>query len=99
MKYVFIKDGVVEQVQPYPADGFIKAPDDVIAGQVLQQDGSYANPPPSPSVEKERRRAEILDELAAIDLASIRPMRAGEGERLAQLEEQAAALRAELKGL
>jgi len=42
------------------------------------------------------RKAEILGLLDEIDRKSIRPMRAGETQRLAQLESQAAALRAEL---
>jgi hypothetical protein len=42
------------------------------------------------------RKAEIFGLLDEIDRKSIRPMRAGETQRLAQLESQAAALRAEL---
>jgi hypothetical protein len=42
------------------------------------------------------RKAEILGLLDDIDRKSIRPMRAGETQRLAELESQAAALRAEL---
>jgi hypothetical protein len=42
------------------------------------------------------RKAEIFGLLNEIDRKSIRPMRAGETQRLAQLESQAAALRAEL---
>lgn len=45
------------------------------------------------------RRAEILSKLHEIDLASIRPLRAGETEKLAELETQAQALRAEMAGL
>lgn len=99
MKYVLLNNGVVEQVQPYPAPGFKEAPDTVVAGQVLQTDGSYANPPPSPSDEKTQRTAEIIAELAAIDAASIRPLRAGESEKLRALEAQAQALRDEMKAL
>jgi len=42
------------------------------------------------------RKAEILGLLDDIDRKSIRPMRAGETVRLAELEKQAATLRAEL---
>lgn len=42
------------------------------------------------------RKAEIVGLLDEIDRKSIRPMRAGETQRLAQLESQAVALRAEL---
>lgn len=55
----------------------------------------------------EVRRAEIMDALAAIDVASARPLRAilvgtatdGDRARLAELEEQAATLRIELSSL
>ena len=32
MKYVLVIDGVVVQTQPYPADGFVDAPIDVVPG-------------------------------------------------------------------
>jgi len=48
--------------------------------------------PISPAV----RKAEILAQLAAIDAKSIRPMRDGDTEFLAKLNEQAKALREEL---
>ncbi|PAV48509.1 hypothetical protein CK486_08655 [Pseudomonas sp. HAR-UPW-AIA-41] len=66
-------------------------------------------PAPEPTAEQlyMQRRAEILAELAAIDAASARPLRAilvgsatdDDRVRLAQLDEQAAALRAELAAL
>lgn len=99
MAFILIENGVVVQKQTSPAEGFVKAPDSVICGQILQPDGSYANPPLPPAVEKERRRAEIITALADIDLKSIRPLRAGETEKLAELDEQAQALRAELATL
>jgi hypothetical protein len=60
-------------------------------------------PPKSPA----DRRAEIMAELAALDLASIRPLRAidngtdttADHQKLIDLEARAAALRAELGGL
>lgn len=63
----FIKldaDSVVIQKQPYSEDGFVEAPDDVIAGMVRQSDGSYA-PPALPSQTIEQRRAQVS---ADIDL-------------------------------
>jgi len=99
MKFVQIENGVVQSVSLSPQEGFVAAPDDVIAGQVLQSDGNYANPAPSPAVEKESRRAEIILELSSLDLASIRPLRAGEGDRLAEIDRQAQLLREELAGL
>ena len=48
---------------------------------------------------KEIRKSEIISELNQIDMRSIRPARAGETERLVELESQAGILRAELKEL
>lgn len=45
------------------------------------------------------RKAQIGAELAEIDAKSIRPLRAGETDRLAALEKQASALRSELAKL
>jgi aminoglycoside phosphotransferase (APT) family kinase protein len=45
------------------------------------------------------RYYEIIRELHAIDAASIRPIRAGDSVRLAELEAKAELLRQELKGL
>lgn len=36
--------GVVLQKQPYSEEGFIEAPDYVVAGMVRQEDGSYSAP-------------------------------------------------------
>lgn len=57
--------------------------------------------------QEDLRRAEIMAELAAIDAASARPLRAilvgsstdDDRERLAELDQQAAVLRAELSAL
>lgn len=58
---------------------------------------------PATDEELAQRRAirigEIQDELAMIDLMSIRALREADGARIAAWEEQAAALRAELRGL
>lgn len=64
-------------------------------------------PPPSPSELAARRRTELLDALSAIDAASARPLRVilvgsatdADRARLTELDEQAAALRAELATL
>ena len=47
-------------------------------------------------VDKNVRNAEILQELDAIDKKTIRPLRAGETDRLKELEDQAVELRKEL---
>lgn len=49
--------------------------------------------------EKEKRKGEILAELDQLDLKSIRALRAGEEDRLAELEAQAVELRNELNAL
>lgn len=48
---------------------------------------------------KEERKQEILEELNALDLKSIRALRANETERLQELENQAIELRNELNSL
>ena len=48
---------------------------------------------------KENRKAEIKSLLHDIDMRSIRPARAGETERLVELEAEAEKLRAELNGI
>ena len=49
--------------------------------------------------EKQKRISEIKSELHKIDMKSIRPARAGETERLEELESQAEILRLELSGI
>ncbi len=49
--------------------------------------------------EKQKRISEIISELNQIDMKSIRPARAGETARLAELEAEAEILRAELAGI
>jgi hypothetical protein len=85
------------------------APPETNKGQVAVWDGVWTLVDvPEPEKPKEStaeellaqktatRKAEIMGLLEDIDRKSIRPMRAGETQRLAQLESQAAALRAEL---
>ena len=48
MAYIKIISGIVVQKQPYDADDFIEAPDDVVCGMLANGDGTYSNPPPSP---------------------------------------------------
>jgi hypothetical protein len=48
---------------------------------------------------KEERKQEILEELNALDLKSIRALRANEVERLQELENKAIELRSELNSL
>ena len=64
-------------------------------------------PEPSPEEQKQLRIEEIKSRLLEIDLESVRPLRAkaygtatpADDERLAALEQEAEALRAELAGL
>ena len=85
------------------------APPETNEGQVAVWDGVWTlvdvpepEKPKEPTAEEltsqkvAARKAEIFGLLDEIDRNSIRPMRAGETQRLAQLESQAAALRAEL---
>lgn len=59
------------------------------------RDGVELAPPASVSIEA--HNAPILAELARIDAKSIRPLREGDTARVADLEAQAAALRAQLR--
>lgn len=71
-------------------------------GPVAEYDG-----PSAETIAKQKRKQEIIARLAAIDAASVRPLRAvADGtatdfdrQKLAALEAEAATLRAELQGL
>jgi hypothetical protein len=88
------------------------APPETKEGQVAVWDGVWTLVDvPKPEKPKEptakelaaqkiaTRKAQIGAELAEIDAKSIRPLRAGETDRLAALEKQASALRSELAKL
>jgi len=88
------------------------APPETKEGQVAVWDGVWTLVDlPEPEKPKEptakeiaaqkiaTRKAQIGAELADIDSKSIRPLRAGETDRLAALEKQASALRSELAKL
>jgi len=88
------------------------APPETNEGQVAVWDGVWTLVDlPEPEKPKEltakeiaaqkiaTRKAQIGAELAEIDAKSIRPLRAGETDRLAALEKQASALRSELAKL
>jgi hypothetical protein len=69
-------------------------------------DGEWVNPPPPVYVPQPdvpvvqvRTRADVLADLASIDMRSIRALREGNAARIAELEAQAVALRAELAAL
>lgn len=94
MKYALIENGIVVQVQSKKADGFIDVGDCVVCGMIMV-DGAFADPQP----EVNPRIAEIQAALAEIDAKTIRPLRAGEMDRVAELELQAKALRDELSNL
>ena len=66
--------------------------------------GNIAQPepiPPPPSSEQlaAQRRQAILAEITALDAKTIRPLRAGELDRVAEIEAQVVALRTELAAL
>lgn len=103
MKYYKSESG---EVFAYAADGsqdaYIRA--DLLPMTTEEVAAHLASQVPSPEAV---RKAEILAELAAIDAASARPLRAilvgsateEDRARLTELDEQAAALRAELATL
>lgn len=69
-------------------------------------DGEWVNPQPPVYVPQPdvlyvpvRTRADVLADLQAIDTRSIRALREGNQQRIAELEAQAVALRAELAAL
>lgn len=100
MPFVLLdKNNVVIQKQPHEQDGFIEVDDDVVCGQILSADGKFVNPTPSSEIVKAKRKAEILAALDDIDWRTIRPLRAGEMDKVEELELQAQALREELETL
>lgn len=54
---------------------------------------------PTPAEIAAARKAEILTLLQGLDLKSVRPLREGDAARVAQLEQQAQALRVELAAI
>ena len=65
-RYVKIKDGVVVQRQPRPAEGFIEAPDTVVCGMLFDGE-NFTNPEPPAEQIAERKRQEKLAALDASD--------------------------------
>ena len=43
MKYALIENNVVKQISYIPEDGYIEVSDDVFAGMIKKEDGSYDN--------------------------------------------------------
>jgi len=104
MKHAYIENGLVKEVarvdpfaifQPAYASQFVPCPDDVEAGWTVSGD-QWAAPVP---VEPTRTRFDVLADLATIDTKSIRALRESNTTRIAELEAQAIALRAELAAL
>ena len=104
MKHAYIENGKVKEVarvdpfgifQPGYAALFVPCPDEVEAGWTVNGD-QWAAPVPVVPV---RTRADVLADLAAIDLKSIRALRENNATRIAELEAQAVDLRAELAAL
>tara|TARA_R100001039_G_scaffold39097_1_gene43807 strand:- start:1259 stop:1750 length:492 start_codon:yes stop_codon:yes gene_type:complete len=55
MTYVLIEGGVVRQKQPYPQDGFIKAPDHIVCGMFYDhKTGGFTTPPKYTTLEEAR---------------------------------------------
>ncbi len=100
------KDGAWQQVQDHRGkEGYLNGQPFTIKDLgPLPHGFSTTPPPPTPEELKERRKQEILTELARLDAESVRPLRAiasGEGteydvKKLAELDKKAAELRAEL---
>ena len=104
MKHAYIENGTVKEVarvdpftifQPGYAALFVECPDDVEAGWTFDGD-QWAAPVP---IEPTRTRTDVLADLATIDQKSIRALRENNATRIAELEAQAVALRAELAAL
>lgn len=104
MKHAYIENGTVKEVarvdpftifQPGYAALFVECPDYVEAGWLVV-DGVFTAPP---VIAPTRTRADVLADLQAIDLKSIRALREGFQPRIDELEAQAVALRAELAAL
>jgi hypothetical protein len=81
--HVVIDDPLFEEAQAYLAEN----------PEALQPEPMP--PPPTP----EQIRSGLIAQLSLIDAQSIRPMRAGETDRVAELESKAAALRTQLAAL
>lgn len=60
MAYIKIVDNIVVQKQSLPAEGFIEVSEPVVCGQILQEDGSFKNPEPSPKTVNEKRQEEYI---------------------------------------
>lgn len=105
MKYYKIdSNNIVVQVQPDYKAGFKKdTTDKVICGMVDNGDGTFSVPSPTQEQLKVKRMGEIDARLAAIDVESIRPLRAinngtsiqADIDKLASLDTEADALRTE----
>jgi hypothetical protein len=105
MKYYKDADN---QVYAYESDGSQDEyiPPDLVPITEEEADALRFHPP-TPEELAEQRRSEILARLAAIDAASVRPLRAiAQGEdvpadhdRLTELNAEAAGLRVELAGM
>ena len=115
MKLAWIENGRIRDIAPgNPADLYhpdvakfydTEVPPGTENGATLV-DGEWVNPPPpvyvpppDAPVVQVRTRADVLAELTDIDMRSIRALREGNTARIAELEAQAVALRAELAAL
>lgn len=100
---ISLPEGLHETLLDGQSSGLVIAPPDE------EHDLPWLDEPPQPTQTqmRDRRKTEIMTELERIDSAAIRPLRAmiqgagteGDTMRLAALEAEAAALRAELAAL
>lgn len=106
MEHKYFRNPVTGGVHAFAADGSEDA--FILEGLVPMTEAERAaHLAANMATPEQLRRAELLAELAAIDAASARPLRAilvgsatdADRVRLTELDEQAAALRAELAGL
>lgn len=96
----------VDPMGPVPP-GTLDAPPDTVGDEVAQWIGSAwvvlpqrpVAPPVQESAPPTRTRFDVLADLATLDTKSIRALRESNATRIAELEAQAIALRAELAAL
>lgn len=94
MRYAIIENNIVTNIieadSPLPGIEMVNAADAQIGS--VWDSSTFTAPAPTP----DQHNAPILAALAAIDAKTIRPLREGDTTRVAALEAQAAALRAQL---
>jgi len=103
MKYALVENGMVKQIQPNIQDGFIEVENSIICGMVTSDNITFTVPPQSQESVDAQRISEIDGRLNAIDIESVRPLRAinngtataDDTDKLTELDAEAEALRVE----